>query len=77
MYLLGGSPTLLGSILSYFLASASLVIVFNSLAMGGILFVALEMYKGVVKHSDQSLRNITEVGIALGIFVTFLVNLLP
>ncbi|QKR00656.1 hypothetical protein GWK48_09905 [Metallosphaera tengchongensis] len=77
MYLLGGSPTLLGSLLSYVLASTPLVVVFNALAMGGILFVALEMYKGMVKHSDQSLRNVAEVGIAIGIVITFLVNLLP
>ncbi|ABP95143.1 MULTISPECIES: ZIP family metal transporter [Metallosphaera] len=77
MYILGGTPTLVGSMLSYFVASIPLVIVFNSLALGGILFVSLEMYKGIVRHGNVSGKNLAELGLALGIILAFLVNLLP
>ncbi|AWR98490.1 hypothetical protein [Metallosphaera hakonensis] len=76
MYLLGGTPTLLGSILSYYVASIPLVVVFNSLALGGILFVSLEMYKSLVKNGRE-FRNVGEIGIVLGLVIAFLVNLLP
>ncbi|BCS93215.1 hypothetical protein [Metallosphaera javensis (ex Sakai et al. 2022)] len=76
MYLLGGTPTLIGSILSYLVASTAIVIVFNSLALGGILFVSLEMYKGIVRYGAPSVKNVAELGIALGLIISFLVNLL-
>jgi ZIP family zinc transporter len=76
MYALGGTPTLLGSLLSYSLGSDLLVVAFNALAMGGILFVALEMYKGLAKGSNKGTRDLAELGIATGIAITFVVNLL-
>lgn len=77
MYLLAGTPVVVGSLFSFYTASQALVILFNSIAMGGILFVALEIYKGMIRQHTNSHRNLSEIGIAVGLALTFAVNLLP
>lgn len=46
------------------------------MALGGILFVSLEMYKSLVKNGRE-FRNVGEIGIVLGLVIAFLVTCFP
>jgi ZIP family zinc transporter len=79
LYLIGGAPTLLGAILSYTLASTAMVVLFNAVALGSIIYVTMEMYKGSVRRAQRTntILNLMAMGVAAGFALAFLVNLLP
>ncbi|WP_126451133.1 ZIP family metal transporter [Sulfodiicoccus acidiphilus] len=79
LYLLGGAPTLIGAIFSYLAASTILVASFNGIALGSIIYVLMEMYRGTVKRTQHLglSPHLTSVGLVLGFTVAFLVNMFP
>ena len=58
-----GFPTFIGSLLSFFVNSVALVVVFNSVAIGSIIFVMLQMHrmslKAYVPIKTSNIRNIS------------------
>lgn len=74
---IGGFPTLVGSVLSISMTSLALVVSFNAIAIGSILFVALQLYR-MNSRSDSSIRfRYGDIGLMAGFLLAFLVNLLP
>lgn len=73
---IGGFPTMLGSLLSFYVSSVAFVVVFNSVAVGSILFVTLQMYR-VAARSPDGMANYSSFGIVSGLLLAFMVNLLP
>lgn len=73
---IGGFPTLVGSALSYYISSITFVVAFNSIAIGSILFVTLQMYR-INSRPQGEASSFGNIGIAAGLFIAFLVNLLP
>lgn len=74
---IGGFPTLIGSALSFYVSSLPFIVAFNSIAIGSILFVVLQMYKMSVKAQNTQGAILANSGIIIGFVIAFLVNLLP
>lgn len=74
---IGGFPTLLGSMLSVSVSSLAFVVSFNAIAIGSILFVALQLYR-MNSRSEISVRfRYGDLGLMVGFLLAFMVNLLP
>ncbi len=74
---IGGFPTLIGSVLSFYVSSLAFIVAFNSIAIGSILFVVLQMYKMSVRTNSNEGSMLANIGIIFGFVIAFLVNLLP
>lgn len=74
---IGGFPTLIGAFLSFYVASVPFTVAFNSVALGSILFVILQMYRMSVKTEGFQGSPYGNLGIIAGFVVAFMVNLLP
>lgn len=74
---IGGFPTLVGSTLSYYISSIPAIIGFNSVAMGSILFVTLQMHRSGMKPGTGASQSLASLGILAGFVIAFLANLLP
>ena len=74
---IGGFPTLIGSALSFYVSSVAFVIAFNSIAIGSILFVTLQMYRINSRTASPASMNYGNAGIIAGLVLAYLVNLLP
>ncbi len=73
----GGFPTFIGSLLSFFVNSVALVVVFNSVAIGSIIFVMLQMHRMSLKSGDVIPAKYGNTGLMMGLLLAYLVNLLP
>jgi len=78
-FLIGGVPTILGSIVGYFYSNTLFNLVFDALAIGAILYSTLPMLRTAFRPADPpdatyiKLR-VTYIGVLLGFVVGFLVN---
>ena len=73
----GGFPTFIGSLLSFFVHSVTLVVTFNSIAIGSIIFVMLQMHRMSLKSGDGIPAKYGNTGLMMGLLLAYLVNLLP
>lgn len=74
---IGGFPTIVGSLLSYSLSSLYFIVAFNSIALGSILFVTLQLYRMNSRAENSEKFRFGDGGLVLGLLLAFLVNLLP
>lgn len=74
---IGGFPTLIGAFLSFYVSSLAFTVAFNSIAIGSILFVILQMYRMSVKSETTGGAFSANLGIIVGFVIAFAVNLLP
>lgn len=74
---IGGFPTLIGSALSFYISSVAFVVAFNSVALGSILFVTLQMYRANSRLASGAPSAYGNIGIMAGLLIAFMVNLLP
>lgn len=74
---IGGFPTLIGAFLSFYVSSLAFTVAFNSIAVGSILFVILQMYRMSVKSEVPGSLFSGSLGMMIGFVIAFLVNLLP
>jgi len=80
-FLVGGLPTILGGVGGYFYNSATLDLIFDSLAMGAILYSIIPMMRVAFRpalppEATYLKQRLTYVGILLGFLVGFTVNAL-
>lgn len=84
MFLIGGAPTVIGGAAGYFFDSTYLNILFDSLAISTILFVVLEMLRGMIHSIDaevpRELRHrasaYVNIWVMIGLLLGFIVNLI-
>ena len=74
LFLVGGLPTVLGGAIGYYYNSALFDVIFDGVAIGGILFVIIPMLKGIFKEQGPSEANLEYLGILAGFVLGFLVN---
>src|SRR5579875_132408 len=74
LLLIGGLPTILGAVVGYYYNSSVFDTFFDGLAIGGILYVILPIFKTLFRETSAS-RTIY-LGIFLGFMLGFAVNLL-
>jgi len=79
LFLVGGLPTVAGGIVGYFLTSNFLNLVFDSLAIGAILYCILPMLRIAFRPADPPdatylKQRLTYLGVLLGFLVGFAVN---
>ncbi|MCL4314943.1 MAG: hypothetical protein M1454_04385 [Candidatus Thermoplasmatota archaeon] len=84
MFFIGGAPTVIGGAVGYFFDSTYLNILFDSLAISTILFVVLEMVRGIFHSIDREvapeLRHRASayfnIWVMIGLLLGFVVNLI-
>jgi ZIP family zinc transporter len=74
LLLVGGLPTILGAVIGYYYNSTAFDTFFDGLAIGGILYVILPIFKTLFR--ETSTNRTIYLGIFLGFIVGFAVNLL-
>lgn len=74
LLLIGGLPTILGGVIGYYYNSTAFDTFFDGLAIGGILYVILPIFKTLFRETGTN-RTIY-LGIFLGFILGFAVNLL-
>lgn len=79
LFLLAGVPTVLGSAIGYFDASQTLELLFDSLAVGAVLYCLLPMLRVAFRPADtpeasRLRQRLLYVGVLLGFVVGFAVN---
>ncbi|MEM0120365.1 MAG: hypothetical protein QW514_08880 [Thermoprotei archaeon] len=74
LLLVGGLPTILGAVVGYYYNSTVLDTLFDGLAIGGILYVILPIFKALFREAHTG-REIY-LGVFLGFVIGFAVNLL-
>jgi zinc transporter, ZIP family len=80
-FVLGGMPTLLGSVVGFYWNSANLDVLFDALAIGAIVYALLPMvkaaFRGAATPGESRMRqDLVYLGLAAGFAVGFLVNAL-
>lgn len=78
-FLVGGVPTILGGITGYFYNSALLVVIFDALAIGAILYCLLPMLRVALRPADPPeatyvKQRLVYIGILIGFLLGFAVN---
>ncbi len=79
LYLIGGLPTVVGAAVGFFYSSTPLVIFFDAVAIGAILYGILPMLRSLLgpeesREASQAKQALVYVGIVIGFLVGFLVN---
>lgn len=74
---IGGFPTLVGSVLSISITSLAFIVSFNAIAIGSILFVALQLYRMNSRSGSSVSFRYGDAGLMVGFLLAFAVNLLP
>ncbi len=79
LFLIGGVPTIAGGFIGFVFSSVPLLIFFDALAMGAILYVLLPMIRGALRPQEtpEATRyraRLVYWGILVGFLVGFLVN---
>lgn len=75
-FLLGGLPTIAGSVVGYFYNSALLDLVFDALAIGAILYCVLPMLKAIFRPAETPEATYRKHQIVyLGVLAGFLIGL--
>ncbi|HTT72603.1 MAG TPA: hypothetical protein VMG99_00420 [Thermoplasmata archaeon] len=79
MFLIGGLPTIIGGVVGYFYTNQLLLVVFDALAIGAILYCILPMLRSAFRPSDDPVQTfarqrLTYLGILAGFALGFLVN---
>lgn len=74
LLLVGGLPTILGAVIGYYYNSIAFDTFFDGLAIGGILYVILPIFKTLFR--ETSTNRTIYLGIFLGFILGFAVNLL-
>jgi len=79
IFLLGGLPTILGGVLGFFYSSTLLDVVFDSLAIGAILYTIVPMLRISLRPADPPeptylKQRLVYLGLLLGFLVGFAVN---
>ncbi|MCI4372510.1 MAG: hypothetical protein L3K02_02545 [Thermoplasmata archaeon] len=79
LFLVGGLPTVLGSVVGFYYNSALLDVTFDALAIGAILYCILPMLRAAFRPAETPAasylkQRLTYVGILLGFVIGFLVN---
>jgi zinc transporter, ZIP family len=80
-FLIGGVPTVVGSVVGFFWNSSTLDVLFDSMAIGAIVYAVLPMVKTAFRPSGTpaetgARHQMVYVGLAAGFVVAFLVNAL-
>jgi ZIP family zinc transporter len=78
-FLLGGLPTIFGSVIGYYWSSITLVLLFEAVAIGAILYAILPMLRAVARPAETPERSyrkqrLVYLGILGGFVLGFLVN---
>lgn len=78
-FLLGGLPTVLGAAIGYSYSSTTLLVFFDAVAIGAILYAVLPMLKAVGRPAETPERSyrkqrLVYVGILTGFILGFVVN---
>ncbi len=81
LFLIGGIPTILGGFIGFRFSPVPLLIFFDALAMGAILYVLLPMLRGALRsqatpEATRYRARLVYWGILVGFLVGFLVNAL-
>jgi zinc transporter, ZIP family len=79
LFLLGGVPTILGGVVGYFYSSVTLDVLFDSLAIGAILYVIVPMLKVAFRPEPTPIESylkqrLVYFGLLTGFVIGFLVN---
>ncbi len=74
LFLIGGVPTIIGTIAGYYYNSTVLDMVFDGLAIGGILYVVLPILRNIFRHPNTA--TTMYLAVFMGFMLGFLVNLL-
>lgn len=79
LFLLGGLPTIAGSLFGYFYTSDLLLVIFDALAIGAILYSILPMLRAAFRPAADPeatflKQRLTYLGILTGFVLGFLVN---
>jgi zinc transporter, ZIP family len=79
LFALGGLPTFVGAAIGYFYNSRLLVILFDALAIGAILYALLPMLRGALRPAatpelTAMKMRLTYAGLLLGFLLGFVVN---
>jgi ZIP family zinc transporter len=78
-FLIGGLPSVLGGAIGYFFHPTLLELVFNSAALGAILYVILQMFRAVFRPAEtreatKARNRLVYYGIVGGFVLGFVVN---
>jgi len=78
-FLVGGVPTIIGGVAGYFFNSSLLVVIFDALAIGAILYCLLPMLRVALRPADPPeatyvKQRLVYLGVALGFLIGFAVN---
>ena len=76
LFLIGGLPTVIGSIAGFFFSSNPFNMFVDGLAIGAILYVILPMIKHQLKDIDHVGQKLVYAGIFIGFLIGFIVNLI-
>ena len=79
LFLIGGTPAILGGVVGYFYSSHFLEILFDAVAIGAILYVLLPMVRGIFRTLADPEANLARtrliyLGILAGFLLGFAVN---
>lgn len=75
LYLIGGFPTVLGTLIGLLYFSDLFVIIFDGLAIGAIVYVLIPMVRSLLRQAEIGhLLRYVYIGILIGFVVGFLVN---
>lgn len=77
LFFIGAVPTVTGSLVGYFYSNVYLSVLFDSLAIGSILFIIVPMLHTIFRSVDSEQGgNIVYLGIIAGFVLGFLVNII-
>ncbi len=79
LFLIGGIPTVVGGAVGYFYNSPTLIVLFDALAIGAILYVVLPMLKAAMRPAATAAETndrsrLLYLGLLAGFVLGFLVN---
>ena len=78
-FLIGGLPTIVGGVIGYFYVSTTLVVLFDAMAIGAILYVILPMLRALLRAEPTRLESyrryrLVYFGLLAGFVLGFVVN---
>jgi zinc transporter, ZIP family len=78
-FLVGGVPTIIGGIAGYFYNSSFLIVIFDALAIGAILYCLLPMLRVALRPADPPeatyvKQRLVYLGVLIGFLIGFAVN---
>jgi len=79
IFLLGGLPTIVGGVVGFYYSNTTLIVVFDSLAIGAILYTIVPMLRISFRPADPPeptylKQRLVYVGLVVGFLVGFAVN---